>query len=156
MGICCSTDLTNLTNLTYENTPKWTLAGRTEAAKVLRVVDGDTVDMALEVEPGKFFQFRVRLYGIDTPEKRPPKNSPNRDEEIAAAKCSTKALDDYLSSVDYIVDKAVFREADKYGRWLCDFYVKGVYVNEWMINNGYAKPYFGGKKDVFHVSEVNY
>jgi micrococcal nuclease len=126
--------------------------------KVVRVVDGDTVDLAMELIPGQYFQLRVRLYGIDTPEKRPLKTAPNRDEEIAAAKRSTEALDGQLRRSNYIIDRAEFREADKYGRWLCDLFVRNnendyTHLNEWMIREGYAKPYFGGTKEKFVVCE---
>ncbi len=147
MGLCVSSS--KLSGLTFDTTEKFSLAGRDQPAKVVRVVDGDTVDLALELFPDQFYQFRVRLYGIDTPEKRPPKNSPHRDEEIDAAKRSTEALTTYLYGTGYMVDRAVFREADKYGRWLCDFYINGIHVNEWMIKTGHAKPYFGGQKELY-------
>lgn len=153
MGLCVSSPTSKLSVLTSETTEKFTLAGRDQPGKVVRVVDGDTVDLALELFPDQFYQFRVRLYGIDTPEKRPPKNSPNREEEIEAAKRSTEALTTYLYGTGNMVDRAVFREADKYGRWLCEFYIDGVHVNEWMIKTGHAKPYFGGKKEQFESSQ---
>jgi endonuclease YncB( thermonuclease family) len=136
---------------TLQNTPKWTLADRECYTKILKVVDGDTVDLAIALDSeNKFFQFRVRLWGIDTPEKRPLKTSSNRDEEIAAAKQSTAALTDYVTKLNFVVF-ARFREADKYGRWLCELFDHqgGSSINQWMIDHGYAVPYFGGTKQKF-------
>lgn len=149
MGICFSTN--HLKSCERESTPKWTLSGREQPGKVLNVVDGDTVDIAIELYPDEYFQFRVRLYGIDTPEKRPPKASPTRDAEIAASKRSTEALTEYLKKYDYFVHKVVFREADKYGRWLCTLHYSDtpLSVNDWMVQEGFAKSYFGGTKEKF-------
>lgn len=156
MGTCFSSPSSpssdDLLARTLENTKKWTLAGRTTDVKVVRVVDGDTVDVAFYLNPlDGFVQFRVRLYGIDTPEKRPPKAQPNRDAEIAAAKRSSEALTNRLAEKTFLAH-ATFREADKYGRWLCDLRLTSTdeqTLNGWMIAEGYAKPYFGGTKEEF-------
>lgn len=150
VGVTYSTS-EDLRKCDRDHTPKWTLAGRTQPAKIVNVVDGDTVDLAIELLPNQFYQFRVRLYGIDTPEKRPPKASPNRDAEIAASKRSTEALTNYLKPYDNMVHTVVFKEADKYGRWLCNMYCNGQKqsINDWMIQEGFAKPYFGGTKEKF-------
>jgi endonuclease YncB( thermonuclease family) len=132
---------------TDENTPYYTYEGINKKVKVLRVIDGDTVDIAFHhEETNKIFKYRVRLYGIDTPEKRPPKNDPNRDKEIAASKVSTNALIEYLKKNNDIV-LAFFYKPDKYGRLLCTFYDKcGDDINKWMVKNGYAYEYFGKTK----------
>jgi endonuclease YncB( thermonuclease family) len=118
--------------------------------KVLRVVDGDTVDIALHYEEtGKIFQHRVRLYGIDTPEKRPALSNVNRDKEIAASKQSSAALTQKLKENDNLVI-AHFYKPDKYGRLLCTFYDKeGDNINNWMIESGFAYEYFGQTKKKF-------
>lgn len=153
MGHCFSnvsnvSNETDFSSITAETTKKWTLEGRKQLGKVLRVIDGDTVDLAIHIY-NEHYQFRVRLYGIDTPEKRPLKSSPNRDEEIEASKRSTKALSTYLERSENMVH-AEFKEADKYGRWLVILSTKDhVNLNEWMVKEGYAKPYFGGTKEKF-------
>ena len=132
---------------TDENTPYYTYEGIKKKVKILRVIDGDTVDIAFHhKETNKIFKYRVRLYGIDTPEKRPPKNDPNRDKEIEASKVSTNALIEYLKKNNDIV-LAFFYKPDKYGRLLCTFYDKcGEDINKWMVKNGYAYEYFGKTK----------
>ena len=114
------------------------------------MVDGDTVDIALHNdETGKIFKYRVRLYGIDTPEKRPLKSDPNRDKEIIASKRSSNALTKLLEENDNVL-VSLFYKPDKYGRLLCTFYDKnGEDVNKWMVNNGYAYEYFGKTKQKY-------
>lgn len=139
-----------------ENVPTWTCKGLTEYVKVVKVVDGDTVDIA-RMMGEKIFQFRVRLYGIDTPEKRPPLSQPNRLAEIAASKVSSDALKTLLEKVGWLV-RIDFVGEDKYGRLLGNLFVQEgknenengwLDVNDWMIKNNYAKPYFGGTKKAF-------
>ena len=134
-------------NATDENTPYYSYENRKQKVKVLRVVDGDTVDIAMyHVETNQLFKYRVRLYGIDTPEKRPSKSDPNRDKEITASKQSSKAMTDKLQENNNIVT-ALFYKPDKYGRLLCTFYDnKGEDINAWMIQQGYATSYFGKTK----------
>jgi micrococcal nuclease len=137
-------------NCMYENTPVYTYEHMRKMIKVLRVVDGDTVDIALEEETGKIFRHRVRLYGIDTPEKRPSASDPERDKEIAASKRASEALMDKLKENDYLVI-ALFHKSDKYGRLLCTFYDKqGDDINQWMVKSGFAYEYFGKTKKTFH------
>lgn len=135
---------------TNENTPLYSYEGIKKKVKVLRVVDGDTLDVALHHdETNKIFKYRVRLYGIDTPEKRPLKSDPNRDKEIEAAKKSSKAMQDKLDENNNIV-VALFYKPDKYGRLLCSIYDKnGNDINEWMIQSGYAYAYYGKTKKSF-------
>ena len=132
---------------TDENTPCYSYENLKKTVKVLRVVDGDTVDIALyQDDTKKIYKYRVRLYGIDTPEKRPLKSNPNRDKEIEAAKQSSQAMIDKLRENDNMV-VALFYKPDKYGRLLCTLYDKhGDDINQWMINGGYATPYFGKTK----------
>ena len=133
-----------------ENTPAYSYKNLRTLIKVLRVVDGDTLDICLlHEETGKTFKHRVRLYGIDTPEKRPLKNNPNRDKEIAASKLSSQAMKDKLAENDNMVI-ALFYDPDKYGRLLCSIYDKnGEDINEWMIKSGHAYSYFGKTKKGF-------
>ena len=134
-------------NATDENTPYYSYENRKQKVKVLRVVDGDTVDIAMyHAETNQIFKYRVRLYGIDTPEKRPSKSDPNREKEIAASKQSSKGMTDKLQENKNIVT-ALFYKPDKYGRLLCTFYDnKGEDINAWMIQQGYATSYFGKTK----------
>lgn len=158
MGQCATTasdkrtdHFEELVKCNADNTPKFTLENRRVPAKVVRVVDGDTVDLAMILaETGRPTVFRMRLYGIDTPEKRPLKSSPTRDAEIAAARLASSALTAALAQSHDLVDAHISR-ADKYGRWLVTLFPAqgGVSLNDWMIQQGHAKPYFGGSKEGF-------
>ena len=120
---------------------------------MLRVLDGDTLDIALYYEETrKVFKHRVRLFGIDTPEKRPLKSNENRDIEIEASKKSSEALTKKLNDCDNIL-LTQFYKPDKYGRLLCTLYDRqGNDINEWMIKCGYAYEYFGKTKKNFKSS----
>jgi endonuclease YncB( thermonuclease family) len=135
---------------TYENTPEYTFENIKAIVKIIRIVDGDTVDIAfLHPDSQQIYRHRVRLYGIDTPEKRPSKDNPNRDMEIAASKRATEALRQRLKENDDHV-LALFHKKDKYGRELATFYHKdGSSINQWMITEGHAYAYDGGKKIAF-------
>lgn len=135
---------------TIDNTPEYTFEQVKSIVKVIRIIDGDTVDIAfLHSDSQRVYRHRVRLYGIDTPEKRPAKNNPNREAEIEASKRATEALCERLRENDDRV-LALFHKKDKYGRELATFYHKdGSSINEWMISEGYAYAYDGGTKIAF-------
>jgi endonuclease YncB( thermonuclease family) len=135
---------------TCENTPYYSYENLKTYVKILKIIDGDTVDLALYYEDtNKTFKHRVRLYGIDTPEKRPLRSNENREKEIEASKISTKALTDKISENNNIL-MALFYKPDKYGRLLCTLYDKnGEDINEWMIKQGFAYEYFGKTKKKF-------
>lgn len=135
---------------TVENTPEYTFDGIKAIVKVIRIIDGDTVDIAfLHPDSQQIYRHRIRLYGIDTPEKRPAKNNPNREAEIAASNRATEALRQRLKENDNRV-LALFHKKDKYGRELATFYHKDrSSINAWMISEGYAYAYDGGTKMAF-------
>jgi endonuclease YncB( thermonuclease family) len=136
---------------TDENTPYDTVEGLKTRIKVLRVLDGDTLDVGMCRVGHTVLKYRVRLYGIDTPEKRPSRSDPLRHLEIQASLRSKQALTDRLIENDWIV-VAHFEKADKYGRLLCTLFDKnGENLNEWMIRMGHAVPYFGKTKKKFQV-----
>jgi endonuclease YncB( thermonuclease family) len=136
---------------TDENTPYDTVEGLKTRIKVLRVLDGDTLDVGMCRVGHTVLKYRVRLYGIDTPEKRPSRSDPLRHLEIQASLRSKQALTDRLIENDWIVI-AHFEKADKYGRLLCTLFDKnGENLNEWMIRMGHAVPYFGKTKKKFQA-----
>jgi endonuclease YncB( thermonuclease family) len=73
-----------LENCTKE-TPEFTLCGQLLQGKVVECYDADTCKIVLPVL-GNFYKFVCRLNGIDTPEMKPRKDKPNRDNEILWAK----------------------------------------------------------------------
>ena len=139
---------------TDANTPYFSYQNVRKVVKVLRVVDGDTVDIAmLNDDKTRVFKHRVRLYGIDTPEKKPLKTNPNREREIEAAKRATQAMIDKLMENQNMVT-ILFCKNDKYGRLMGTLYDrKGQDINQWMVTQGYAVSYFGKTKKAYEDSD---
>lgn len=116
-------------------------------AKVNRVVDGDTVDIDIElgfdvVLTGQ----RVRIMGIDTPESR----TSDKVEKVfgLAAKNRLKELLGPTAVLKTQIEKDGDDAKGKFGRILADFVAPdGRMVTEIMIEEGHAVPYFGGSKD---------
>ena len=135
---------------TDKNTPTVSYENQKKKVKVLRVIDGDTVDIAMYHEDTqKIFKYRIRLYGIDTPEKKPLKSLPNRDREIESAKKATQAMHDKVEENNHIM-YMLFYKPDKYGRLLGTLYDRqGNDINKWMVEHGYATEYFGQTKKSF-------
>ena len=85
-------------------------------SKVTKVIDGDTIDVILDMGFDIMYKQRVRLYGIDTPESR------TRDlEEKKYGLLSKKFLQEHLKSASKIVIKTYKGdETGKFGRILGD------------------------------------
>jgi micrococcal nuclease len=112
--------------------------------KVTKVVDGDTIDVDIDLGFDISFTSRVRLAGIDTPESR------TRDlAEKALGLESKEYLKNHLKDAKSIVIKTEkMNSTEKFGRILGWLYVNGetVSVNDMMINDGYAWEYMGETK----------
>jgi micrococcal nuclease len=112
--------------------------------KVENVVDGDTIDVLIDLGFDILFQSRVRLAGIDTPESR------TRDlVEKALGLESKEYLKKHLKDAKSIIIKTEkMNSTEKFGRILGWLYVNGetVSVNDMMINDGYAWGYMGDAK----------
>lgn len=92
---------------------------------VTKVIDGDTI----EIEGGK----RVRYIGIDTPETV----HPSKPVECYGKEASSKNLDLVLNKKVKLVKDV--SETDKYGRLLRYVYVGDIFVNDYLVKEGYAK-----------------
>jgi len=121
--------------------------------KILRVVDGDTVDVDIDLGFGVWLhRERVRVMGIDTPESR------TRDKVEKAFGLAAKShVKDMLpiGSIQILkteVDRSGEDAKGKFGRILGDFLLDqedGTIkrLTEIMIEDGHAVPYFGGSKE---------
>ena len=116
-------------------------------AKVVKVVDGDTVDVDIDLGFGVWLKDeRVRIMGIDTPESR----TSNKTEKVfgLAAKARLKELLGKQTILKTQVDKSGEDMKGKFGRILGDFIgTDGRLVTEVMIEEGHCVPYFGGSKE---------
>jgi micrococcal nuclease len=112
--------------------------------KVLKIVDGDTIDVDIDLGFSISYTQRVRLAGIDTPESR------TRDlAEKALGLESKKKLTEMLAGAKDIVIRTEKPDStEKYGRILGWLFVDGAEqsVNHTLIASGYAWDYMGATK----------
>jgi len=106
--------------------------------EVLRIVDGDTVDVRIDLGFNVWHKCRVRLMGINAPESR------TRDLEEKARGLAAK---------QWLIDKLEFKDIEmqsygtgKYGRVLGELFNEGVNINKLMVKEGHAVNYDGGKR----------
>ena len=111
--------------------------------KVSRVVDGDTVDVILDLGFSILHKCRVRLYGIDTPESR----TRDKDEKVRG-KLASKYLKDAIDNGKKVILRSKLKDSKgKYGRVLGEIVVDDININVSMIENYLAVAYFGQSKD---------
>jgi len=108
--------------------------------EINRVVDGDTVDITIDLGFGLTKKERVRVAGIDTPESRTRDLYEKKLGKEAAAFLESQLQDDIIIKTE---------KEGKYGRMLGWLFKEnlGCSINELMIHKGYAWPYDGGKKE---------
>ena len=115
--------------------------------KVIKVVDGDTVDVDIDLGFGvTLTDERVRIMGIDTPESR----TRDKVEDLfgEAAKARLKELMKDGGKLITTEDRKGEDMKGKFGRILGDFRVAdGRKVTEILIEEGHAVAYFGGSKE---------
>ena len=126
--------------------------------EINRVVDGDTIDVTIDLGFDLYKKERVRVAGIDTPEKR------TRDLEekalgIDATNWLKGTLEDTINGDDELTIRTELKGGmGKYGRLLGWLYVgeDDVSLNEQMIEEGYAWEYDGGtkQKDFEQLREI--
>ena len=113
------------------------------SCEVKRVVDGDTVDVVLDLGFDILYKCRVRLYGIDTPESR----TRNKDEK-ARGKMATVFLKEAIEKGEKVVIQTKLKDSKgKYGRVLGDVVVDEVNINKLMVKCHLAVAYHGQSKD---------
>jgi len=109
--------------------------------KVKRVVDGDTVDVLIDLGFDIAYASRVRLYGIDTPESR------TRDkDEKARGFISKDFLKSWLDKGSVVIRTRKDKKG-KFGRILGEMVVDDININELMIEEHHAVKYHGQSKD---------
>ena len=113
--------------------------------KILKVVDGDTVDVDIDLGFGVILSDeRVRIMGIDTPESR------TRDKIEKKFGLAAKAKLKSLLGPNPVLQTTISKKGEdmkgKFGRVLGDFIIEGKQVTEIMCKSGHAVPYFGGAK----------
>lgn len=100
---------------------------------VLRWIDGDTVDISLDLGFNVWIKERFRLLGLDTPER----NKPGYLEATEFAK-------QLAPNGSHVIVESSHK--DKYGRYLAEIHINNTTVNKELIDSKHAKPYFGGTR----------
>ena len=116
--------------------------------KINRVIDGDTIDVTLDLGFSLTKKERVRIAGVDTPEKR-TRNLEEKELGIDATNWLKDKIKDTLTGDDELTIRTeLVGGVGKYGRLLGWLYVgdDDYSLNEQMITEGYAWAYDGGTK----------
>ena len=137
----------------------FSLKGLVTYAKLLSNYDGDTGDI-LFIYNQKPMRLKARFYGYDSPEMKPPLNTPNRDDIKKKAVEAKRRLWELCSGLSKLEDKnhtnlikIVCDDFDKYGRVLITAFQKkedegfDLSINKKMINEGHGYSYYGGHKE---------
>jgi micrococcal nuclease len=112
--------------------------------KVTKVVDGDTIDVDIDLGFNISYAQRVRLAGIDTPESR----TKDLREKALGLEVKDKIKKAIESSKTVIIKTELPDSTEKYGRILGWVYLDGAAksLNEQLIEEGYAWSYMGETK----------
>jgi endonuclease YncB( thermonuclease family) len=159
-----------LTTIKDIDIEQYTLNNINTVGKIVDIYDGDTCRIVLLID-NKLIKFNCRLIDLDTPEMKPSLTKPNREQEILNAhKCRNRLLQLLTNSkcelnsimkkqdCQKLLDvntKLIYvkcHEFDKYGRLLVHLFPNEndtVSVNQILIDEGLAKQYNGGTKDIF-------
>ena len=116
--------------------------------EINRVVDGDTIDVTIDLGFDLFKKERVRVAGVDTPEKR-TRDLEEKELGIEATNWLKEKLDGAITGDDDLVIRTeLVGGMGKYGRLLGWLYIgdSELSLNEIMIEEGYAWSYDGGTK----------
>ena len=116
--------------------------------QITKIVDGDTIDVIIDLGFDIFHSARVRLYGIDTPESR------TRDREEKRYGLRAKEYLTHCLDVDKdIILRTHKEEKGKFGRILGEIIIDDVNINTLMIENHHAVPYHGQSK--YEIDELH-
>jgi len=126
--------------------------------EINRVVDGDTIDVTIDLGFDLYKKERVRIAGVDTPEKR-TRDLEEKELGLDATNWMKENLEGAIDGDDELTIRTELKGGvGKYGRLLGWLYVgdDNVSLNEQMITEGYAWSYDGGtkKKDFEELREI--
>ena len=112
------------------------------SCRINRVIDGDSVDVCIDLGFDISFTSSVRLYGVDTPESR------TRDpEEKKCGLLAKKFLEEAVKNGKNIIIRTQKDEKGKFGRVLGSLIIDGTNINHKMIEENLAVAYYGQSKD---------
>lgn len=135
LGLLCSMERTAIA----DDNPWRSVAGPV-VAEIVRIIDGDTLEVDAHPWPGHVVRVSVRVRGIDTPERRS-----SCPEQRAAAQLAHDELERLVSGVSTI-ELINVAGGKYYGRVLADLTAGTRDVASAMLASGLARPYQGGKR----------
>jgi micrococcal nuclease len=111
---------------------------------VIGVVDGDTIDVVIDLGFDISFTSRVRLAGIDTPESR----TKDKAEKVLGLESKKYLADRIKAAKNVVIRTEKINSSEKFGRILGWLYLDGESnsINHEMIEKGYAWGYLGDTK----------
>ena len=127
--------------------------------EIVKVLDGDTIDVEIDLGFDLYKRERVRVAGVDTPEKR-TRDLEEKELGIDATNWLKKKLEDTIAGDgdELTIRTELKGGVGKYGRLLGWLYINDEEgsLNEQMITEGYAWPYDGGtkQKDFEELREI--
>ena len=119
---------------------QWRSVAGPVTAQIVRIIDGDTLEVDAHPWPGHAVRVSVRLRGIDTPERR--SRCPG---QRAAAQLARNELERLVSGVP-TVELINVAGGKYYGRVLADMKAGSRDIASAMLASGLARPYQGGKR----------
>lgn len=99
-------------------------------ADLIRIIDGDTIEVDLDLGFRITQRIPVRLAHINAPEMRTPEGKAAKEHLAVIMGTQTMLL-------------KTFKPKDKYGRYLAEVYVQGTLINKKMVLDGHATKYGG-------------
>lgn len=109
-------------------------------AKVIRVVDGDTIDAMVDLGFSTFKKVRIRMHGIDAPESR----TRDLEEKKLGLAAKTRLIEMLEESNNEFI--LISHGVGKFGRCLGEIFFGDVKLNDLLITEGHAVEYNGGKR----------
>lgn len=112
--------------------------------KVLKIVDGDTIDVDIDLGFDISYMQRVRLAGIDTPESR----TTDKAEKVLGLEVKDKLKKAIDAATNIVIKTEKPNSSEKYGRILGWVFLDDnkVSINQTLIDEGYAWKYMGETK----------
>lgn len=112
----------------------------TYKSKLIKVIDGDTLDVLISAGFGIYYKTRLRLNGINAPESR----TRNLREKKLGLKAK-RLTENFCKSAEYLVVKT--EKAGKFGRYLAEvFNEKDQSLTQLLLDKKLARVYHGGKR----------
>lgn len=141
-----------LNHVNPELVPYFNFNDQIKIAKVIDIYDGDTITVIFDIDD-KFYKYKIRLFGIDSPEMKPSKILENRDLYIQSA---NKVKDILKMLILNKIVKLHCKNYDKYGRILAIIYIDNMNINDFLLENKLVKKYDGKTKVDFSRNSIDF